>query len=71
MVRKRPADPWLRVYLADALFRADSVSGALAEGKKAARLDPGCCRILPELGSQLAITGRLDEAERFSPLPRP
>ena len=65
LVQKRPADPWLRVYLADALFRADSMSGALAEGKKAARLDPGCCRILPELGSQLAITGRLDEAERF------
>jgi tetratricopeptide (TPR) repeat protein len=65
LVQKRPAVPWLRVYLCDALFRADSVSGALAEGKKAARLDRGCCRILPELGSQLATTGRLDEAERF------
>ena len=29
------------------------------------RLHPGCCRILPELGSQLASAGRLDEAERF------
>ena len=65
LVLKRPTDPWLRVYLADALFRSDSVSGALAEGKKAAFLDPGCCRILPELGSQLSDVGRLDEAERF------
>ena len=65
LVLQRPADPWLRVYLADALFRADDVPGALAEGKKAARLDPGCCRILPEIGRQLADAGRLDEAERF------
>lgn len=65
LVQKRPTDPWLRVYLSDALFRADSVSAALAEGKQAARLDPGCCRILPELGEQLATTGRLEEAERF------
>jgi Flp pilus assembly protein TadD len=65
LVLKRPKDPWLRVYLADALFRADSVSGALAEGLKAARLDPGCCRILLEIGGQLAAIGRLDEAERF------
>lgn len=65
LVRKRPADPWLRVYLADALFRADDVGDALAEGKKAASLDTGCCRILPELGRQLADAGRLDEAERF------
>jgi tetratricopeptide (TPR) repeat protein len=65
LVQKQPKDPWLRVYLADALFRADSVSGALAEGKMAARLDPGCCRILPEIGGQLACAGRLDEAERF------
>jgi tetratricopeptide (TPR) repeat protein len=65
LVQKQPKDPWLRVYLADALFRADSVSEAFAEGKMAARLDPGCCRILPELGGQLADAGRLDEAERF------
>jgi Flp pilus assembly protein TadD len=65
LVLRQPADPWLRVYLSDALFRADSVSGALAEGKKAARLDPGCCRILSELGGQLAAIGRLDEAEQF------
>jgi tetratricopeptide (TPR) repeat protein len=65
LVIRRPADPWLRVYLCDALFRADSATAALAEGRKAARLDPGCCRILPELGGQLAVMGRLDEAERF------
>jgi Flp pilus assembly protein TadD len=65
LVQKHPRDPWLRVYLSDALFRADSVSDALAEGKKAARLDPGCCHILPELGGQLADAGRLEEAERF------
>jgi hypothetical protein len=65
LVVRQPADPWLHVYLADALFRADDVPGALIEGLKAARLDPGCCRILPELGSQLADAGRLDEAERF------
>jgi hypothetical protein len=65
LVLQRPADPWLRVYLADALFRAGDVPGALTEGLKAARLDPGCCRILPELGGQLAGAGRLDEAERF------
>jgi Flp pilus assembly protein TadD len=65
LVLKRPKDPWLRVYLADALFRADSVSGALAEGKQAARFDPGCCRILLEIGGQLAAIGRLDEAEQF------
>jgi hypothetical protein len=65
LVQKQPKDPWLRVYLADALFRADDVPGALAEGKTAARLDPGCCRILPEIGGQLADAGHLDEAERF------
>jgi Flp pilus assembly protein TadD len=65
LVQKRPKDPWLRVYLSEALFRDGDVSGALAEGKKAARLDPGCCRILSELGGQLADGGRLDEAERF------
>lgn len=65
LVLRQPADPWLRVYLADALYRADDVPGALAEGLEAARLDPGCCRILPELGRQLADAGRLDDAERF------
>jgi tetratricopeptide (TPR) repeat protein len=65
LVLEHPTNPWLRVYLADALFRADDVPGALAEGKEAARLDPGCCRILPELGDQLAVMGRLDESERF------
>jgi Flp pilus assembly protein TadD len=65
LVLQRPTDPWLHVYLSDALFRADDVAGALAEGKKAARLDSGCCRILPEIGRQLANAGRLDEAERF------
>ena len=29
------------------------------------RLDPGCCRILPQIGGQLAEAGRIDEAERF------
>jgi hypothetical protein len=65
LVLQRPTDPWLRVYLADALYKINDVPGALAEGSKAARLDPGCCRILPELGSRLADAGRLDEAERF------
>jgi tetratricopeptide (TPR) repeat protein len=65
LVARQPANPWLHVYLCDALFRADSVSSALAEGKKAARLDSGCCRILAEIGGQLASAGRLDEAERF------
>jgi len=65
LVRKLPKDPWLRVYLADALFRVDSVSAALIEGKQAARLDPGCSRILPELSRQLVDVGRLDEAEHF------
>jgi hypothetical protein len=65
LVIQRPADPWLRVYLADALFRTDDVPGALTEGLKATRLDPGCCRILHKLGEQLADAGRIDEAERF------
>jgi tetratricopeptide (TPR) repeat protein len=65
LVLEQPKNPWLRVYLTDALFRADSIAEALAEGKKALRLDPGCCRILPELGGQLASIGRLDEAEQF------
>lgn len=65
LVLQRPKDPWLRVYLADALFKSGDVPGALSEGKKAAQLDPGCCRILPELGSQLAVNGRIDEARRF------
>jgi tetratricopeptide (TPR) repeat protein len=65
LVQKQPKDPWLHVYLSDALFRADSVSGSFAEGKKAARLDSGCCRILAEIGGQLATSGRLDEAARF------
>jgi tetratricopeptide (TPR) repeat protein len=65
LVLEQPKNPWLHVYLAEALFRADSVAGALAEGKKAMHIDPGCCRILPELSSQLAATGRLDEAEHF------
>lgn len=65
LVLRQPANPWLHVYLSEALFRAGDAPGALAEGKKAARLDLGCCRILPELGSQLASAGRLDEAERF------
>jgi hypothetical protein len=65
LVLKHPGDPWLHVYLADALFRADDISGALAEGRKAAQLDSGCCRILPEMGRQLADAGRLDEAEKF------
>jgi tetratricopeptide (TPR) repeat protein len=65
LVQKQPKNPWFRVYLSDALFRADSLSSALAEGKKAALLDQGCCRILLELGDQLAIAGRLDEAELF------
>jgi tetratricopeptide (TPR) repeat protein len=65
LVLRQPTNPWLHVYLSDALFRAGDVPGALAEGKKAAHLDPGCCRILTELGGQLAVSGRLDEAERF------
>ncbi|HUI92716.1 MAG TPA: hypothetical protein VLX68_10755 [Chitinivibrionales bacterium] len=65
LVLAQPANPWLHVYMSDALFRAGDVPGALAEGKKAVRLDSGCCRILAELGGQLASAGRLDEAERF------
>jgi Flp pilus assembly protein TadD len=65
LVLQKPKDPWLHVYFSDALFRAGDVPGALAEGKKAAHIDAGCCRILPELGGQLAEMGRLDEAERF------
>jgi tetratricopeptide (TPR) repeat protein len=59
LIVEQPKNPWLHVYL------ADSVAGALSEGKKAMLLDSGCCRILPELGSQLAGMGRLDEAEQF------
>jgi tetratricopeptide (TPR) repeat protein len=65
LVKKHPDNPWLRVYLADALFRSKDVPGALREGKIAARLDPGCCRILPEIGRQLADAGQVHEAERF------
>lgn len=65
LVLRRPKDPWLRVYLADALFRADDVPAALTEGLKAARLDPGCSRILPQIGGQLADADRINEAERF------
>jgi tetratricopeptide (TPR) repeat protein len=64
-VLQHPANPWLRVYLADALYRAGDVPGALAQGLEAARLDQGCCRILPEIGRQLAESGHLDQAERF------
>ncbi len=65
LILKRPADPWLRVYLAKALFRTDDVASALTEGLKAMHLDPGCCRVLLEIGEQLADAGRIDEAERF------
>lgn len=65
VVNQRPKDPWLHVYLADALFKSDDVSGALKEGKKAAALDSGCCRILPEIGRQLADAGKWKEAKRF------
>ena len=65
LVHKRPDDPWLHVYLAEVLYKSGDVSGALTEGLKAMELDSGCCRILPELGRQLADAGRLEEAERF------
>lgn len=65
LVEQYPENPWLRVYLADALFRSKNVPEALREGKMAAHLDPGCCRILTEIGRQLADAGRLNEAERF------
>jgi Flp pilus assembly protein TadD len=65
LVRQQPANPWLHVYLADALFMVNDVSDALAEGRKAASLDPGCCRILLDLGRQLADMGRINDAERF------
>jgi len=64
-VRKHPKNPWLHVYCADALFRIGDVSGALAAGRKAAHYDPGCSRILPEIGRQLATANRLDTAEIF------
>jgi tetratricopeptide (TPR) repeat protein len=65
MVLQRPADPWLRIYLSYALFKANDVPGAFTQARKAAQLDPGCCRILLEIGSQLADQGRIDEAEKF------
>ncbi len=65
LVLQRPADPWLRIYLADALFRTNDVSGAMTESLKATHLDPGCCYILHKIGRQLADAGRIDGAERF------
>lgn len=65
LVRRQPANPWLHVDLADALFRAGDVTGAMDEGLKATRLDPACCRILLEFGRQLADDGHIDDAERF------
>jgi tetratricopeptide (TPR) repeat protein len=62
---EQPANPWLQVYLADALFRADSINAAYDAGVKAMHIDSGCCRILPELAYQLASMGRLDDAERY------
>jgi tetratricopeptide (TPR) repeat protein len=65
LLRDHPVNPWLHLYLSDAHFKADDVTDALNEGIKAARLDPGCCRILPEIGGQLADADRIDEAEKF------
>jgi tetratricopeptide (TPR) repeat protein len=65
LVLEQPENPWFHIYLCDALFRADSTTGALTEGKIAMQLDSGCCRILPELGSQLAALGHLNEAEQY------
>jgi tetratricopeptide (TPR) repeat protein len=62
---EQPANPWLQVYLADALFRADSIDAAYDAGVKAMRIDAGCCRILPDLASQLASQGRFDDADRY------
>jgi tetratricopeptide (TPR) repeat protein len=62
---EQPSNPWLQVYLADALFRADSVDGAYNAGIKAMTIDSGCSKILPELGYQLASLGRLNDAERY------
>jgi len=62
---KHPKNPWLHAYMADALFRADSITSAFAEGKKAMLLDSGCAPILTDIGGELAIMRRYDEAERF------
>lgn len=62
---EQPENPWLQVYLADALFRADSIEAAYDAGVKAMRIDAGCCRILPDLASQLASQGRFDDADRY------
>lgn len=58
-------NPWLQVYLAEALFRADSIDAAYDAGVKAMQIDSGCCRILPDLAYQLASLGRFDDAERY------
>jgi hypothetical protein len=62
---EQPDNPWLQVYLADALFRADSIEAAYDAGVKAMRIDAGCSRILPDLASQLASQGRCDDADRY------
>jgi tetratricopeptide (TPR) repeat protein len=65
LVRTQQSNPWLRVYLAEALFKITDIPGALKQGLEAARLDSGCSRILPEIGSQLADAGLLEDAEKF------
>lgn len=62
---EQPLNPWLQVYLADALFRTDSIDAAYDAGIKAMSIDPGCRKILPELAYQLASMGRLNDAERY------
>jgi len=65
LIQKHPEIPWLHTYMADALFRADSLDAAFAEGKQAMSLDAGCAYILAEIGGELANMGRYVEAERF------
>lgn len=65
LLATHPKNPWLLVYMADALFRADSISAAFTEGKKAILLDSGCAPVLAEIGGELAIMKRYDDAERF------
>lgn len=65
LLAEHPKNAWLRVYMADALFRTDSLAAALTEGKKAKQLDPGCAAVLTEIGGELAIMKRAHDAERF------
>jgi tetratricopeptide (TPR) repeat protein len=62
-----PADPALRHRLAQALYEAGDVAGAIRELEDVVRQSPGFVKAQVSLGNVLSARGRHDEAiERFS-----